>query len=229
MKVFDGDVESLVGRRERRASGVRVVVDGRQGFAWAGSLDADVVADALAEARDNAAFATPDECARAWRRPTTSARTGRRRSTCGATTLAQVDHRGKVALALEAEAATPRCRRAGPRRRVGDRTATPRPRPRSRTRTGVEAAARAHDVLVRRVRARRRGRRDPDRLRLLGRARRSPTSTSTPPRATRPSARSGCSARPSPQSRRLPVVLDPLVTRSLLAVLGGALERRGDR
>src|SRR5262249_44032668 len=34
---------------------------GRQGFAWAGSLDPQVVAGALAEARDNAEFATPDE------------------------------------------------------------------------------------------------------------------------------------------------------------------------
>jgi PmbA protein len=41
--------------------GVRVVRDHRQGFAWAGSLDPEVVADTLAEARDNAAFAEPDE------------------------------------------------------------------------------------------------------------------------------------------------------------------------
>lgn len=41
--------------------GIRVVVAGRQGFAYAGSLDDDAVRDALAEARDNADFATPDE------------------------------------------------------------------------------------------------------------------------------------------------------------------------
>src|SRR5690606_12707191 len=41
--------------------GIRVVRDHRQGFAWAGSLDADVIAETLAEARDNAAFAQPDE------------------------------------------------------------------------------------------------------------------------------------------------------------------------
>ncbi len=41
--------------------GVRVVRDHRQGFAWAGSLDPDVIKDALAEARDNARFAEPDE------------------------------------------------------------------------------------------------------------------------------------------------------------------------
>lgn len=40
--------------------GVRVVCDHRQGFAWAGSLDPEVIADALSEARDNAGFAEPD-------------------------------------------------------------------------------------------------------------------------------------------------------------------------
>ena len=61
VKVFDGGVESLM-VAERAGVGVRVVVDGRQGFAWAGSLDLDVVDAALADARDNAGFATPDEC-----------------------------------------------------------------------------------------------------------------------------------------------------------------------
>ena len=41
--------------------GIRVIVDHRQGFAWAGSLDEEVIADTLQEARDNAGFATPDE------------------------------------------------------------------------------------------------------------------------------------------------------------------------
>ena len=40
---------------------VRVIVDARQGYAWAGSLDDDVIADTLAEARDNAAFGAPDD------------------------------------------------------------------------------------------------------------------------------------------------------------------------
>ena len=54
-------MESLV-VAERAGVGVRVVIDGRQGFAWAGSLDAAVVDEALTEARDNAGFATPDTC-----------------------------------------------------------------------------------------------------------------------------------------------------------------------
>ncbi len=60
VKVFDGDVESL-SSAETEGVGVRVVTDHRQGFAYAGSLDADAVAEALAEARDNAGFASEDE------------------------------------------------------------------------------------------------------------------------------------------------------------------------
>ena len=60
VKVFDGDVESL-SSAETEGVGVRVVKDSRQGFAYAGSLDPDAVAEALAEARDNAGFGTEDE------------------------------------------------------------------------------------------------------------------------------------------------------------------------
>ncbi|MDQ1392617.1 MAG: PmbA protein [Acidimicrobiaceae bacterium] len=60
VKVFEGDVESL-SAAESAGVGIRVVTGSRQGFAYAGSLDADVVAETLAEARDNAGFATPDE------------------------------------------------------------------------------------------------------------------------------------------------------------------------
>ncbi|MGZ8751462.1 MAG: PmbA/TldA family metallopeptidase, partial [Acidimicrobiia bacterium] len=60
IKVFGGDVESL-SVAEIDGVGVRVVVDHRTGYAWAGSLAPEVVADTLAEARDNAAFGAPDE------------------------------------------------------------------------------------------------------------------------------------------------------------------------
>lgn len=60
IEVFGGEVESLsVAGVE--GVGIRVVVGGRQGFAWAGSLDEEVVRDTLAEARDNAAFGAVDE------------------------------------------------------------------------------------------------------------------------------------------------------------------------
>jgi PmbA protein len=60
VKVFGGEVESLAAENTEGV-GVRVVVDGRQGFAWAGSLDPAIVAETLAEARDNAGFGSPDE------------------------------------------------------------------------------------------------------------------------------------------------------------------------
>ena len=41
---------------------MRVIVDHREGFAYAGTLDEGVVLEALAEARDNATFGEPDEC-----------------------------------------------------------------------------------------------------------------------------------------------------------------------
>ncbi len=60
VRAYDGDVESLTSATSAGV-GVRVVADHRLGFAWAGSLDEEVVAETFAEARDNARFATPDE------------------------------------------------------------------------------------------------------------------------------------------------------------------------
>lgn len=59
VKAYRGEVESFTSA-ESTGIGVRVVADGRQGFAWAGSLEPDVVAEVLAEARDNVAFGEPD-------------------------------------------------------------------------------------------------------------------------------------------------------------------------
>ncbi len=60
VRVHGGDVESFTSATSH-GLGVRVIVDGREGFAHAGSHHPDVLVDTLAEARDNAAFATPDE------------------------------------------------------------------------------------------------------------------------------------------------------------------------
>jgi PmbA protein len=60
VKVYGGEVESLTSAGSSGA-GVRVIRDGRQGFAHCGSLDPDALAETLAEARDNAAFGQPDE------------------------------------------------------------------------------------------------------------------------------------------------------------------------
>jgi PmbA protein len=59
LDVFDGEIESLT-IAESEGVGIRVVRDGRQGFAWCASFEPDVVADTLAEARDNARFAEPE-------------------------------------------------------------------------------------------------------------------------------------------------------------------------
>lgn len=59
VRVYGGKVESLT-TADNTGIGVRVLADGREGFASAGSLDDDVVADMLAEARDNARFAEAD-------------------------------------------------------------------------------------------------------------------------------------------------------------------------
>jgi PmbA protein len=60
VKAYAGEVESLT-QASTAGVGVRVIVDHREGFAYAGTLDEGVVLDALAEARDNATFAEPDE------------------------------------------------------------------------------------------------------------------------------------------------------------------------
>ncbi|HLH47337.1 MAG TPA: TldD/PmbA family protein, partial [Acidimicrobiales bacterium] len=60
IEVFGGEIESL-SSAESAGIGIRVVRDARQGFAYAGSLDDEVIAETLDEARDNAGFATPDE------------------------------------------------------------------------------------------------------------------------------------------------------------------------
>jgi PmbA protein len=60
VKVYEGEVESLSSATSAGA-GIRVVIQGRQGFAYAGSLEEDVLAETLQEARDNAVFATPED------------------------------------------------------------------------------------------------------------------------------------------------------------------------
>jgi PmbA protein len=59
VKVHGGAVESLT-QATSAGIGVRVVAEGRQGFAWAGSLDDEVIAEVLAEARDNVRYAQPE-------------------------------------------------------------------------------------------------------------------------------------------------------------------------
>lgn len=65
VRAYEGAVESLTSA-DSSGVGLRVLVESpagegsQAGFAWAGSLDPTVIAAALADARDNARFATPD-------------------------------------------------------------------------------------------------------------------------------------------------------------------------
>jgi PmbA protein len=60
VRIHEGGIEQL-STAESEGVGIRVIVDHRQGFAWAGSLDESVIRETLEDARDNAGFATPDE------------------------------------------------------------------------------------------------------------------------------------------------------------------------
>ncbi|HKE77175.1 MAG TPA: TldD/PmbA family protein [Acidimicrobiales bacterium] len=107
VRVYEGEVEQLA-VADSQGVGVRIVRDGRQGFAYCGTFDPDALAETVAEARDNAAFGEPDPAAGVavpdgvvppaldlWR-----------------PALADVPTADKVALALELERAT---RAADPR------------------------------------------------------------------------------------------------------------------
>jgi PmbA protein len=60
VRAYEGEVESLSSAASAGV-GIRVVVGGRQGFAYAGTLEESVLKQTLADARDNATFATADE------------------------------------------------------------------------------------------------------------------------------------------------------------------------
>ncbi len=62
VKVYDGEVESFTSA-QNQGVGIRLIVEGREGFASAGTLDPAVLSTMLAEARDNAIFSEPDEFA----------------------------------------------------------------------------------------------------------------------------------------------------------------------
>ncbi len=60
IRVYEGEIEQF-SAAESQGVGVRVIVDNRQGFAYSGTLDPEAISEALAEARDNATFGSPDE------------------------------------------------------------------------------------------------------------------------------------------------------------------------
>lgn len=62
VRVYQGAVEHFVSAQSE-GIGIRVIKDGRTGFAYAGTLDEAAVGEVLAEARDNLQFGEPDEWA----------------------------------------------------------------------------------------------------------------------------------------------------------------------
>jgi PmbA protein len=219
VRVFDGEVESL-SVAGVDGVGVRVIVDSRQGYAWAGSLDTAVVDDTLGEARDNAAFGAPDEC-HGLASPSDFAGTSVPALDVWREELLVVPTDDKVRIALEVERATraadarvrgvevagydDSAREAAVANSVGVEAVTRRTLCSctsfamagegvgTQTGAGFTAGRAVADLDVEEAARDAAGRA----VRLLG--------------ATRP------------PSRRLPVVLDPLVSRSLLAVVGTAL------
>ena len=62
VRVYQGDVEHFVDA-QAEGIGIRVLRDGRTGFAYAGTLDPAAVDEVLADARDNVRFGTVDDWA----------------------------------------------------------------------------------------------------------------------------------------------------------------------
>ena len=62
IRVYEGEIEHFVSAQSE-GIGIRVIRDGRTGFAYAGTLDQTAITSVLEQARDNVAFGTPDEWA----------------------------------------------------------------------------------------------------------------------------------------------------------------------
>ncbi len=62
VRVYEGEVEHFVSAQSE-GIGIRVIKDGRTGFAYAGTLESDAITEVLADARDNVQFGTVDEWA----------------------------------------------------------------------------------------------------------------------------------------------------------------------
>ena len=219
VRVFDGEVESL-SMAGVEGVGVRVISDHRQGFAWAGSLEPAVVDETLGEARDNAAFGEPDEwnglpapadfdtvtpaSLDVWRESLLSVPPDDKvalaleleRATCAADTRVRgVESSGYGDAAVEVAVASSRGVTSTSRRTMCSCSSFAMAGDGDETRTGYGfSAGRAFDDLDAADAASTAAERA---VRLLGAAK--------------------------PRTQRLPVILDPLVTRSLLAIVGSAL------
>lgn len=219
VSVFDGEVESL-SIAEVEGVGVRLIQDHRLGYAWAGSLDPDVVAETVAEARDNASFGSPDEALGLPELADVNA-VAAPELDLWREELLSVPPREKVALALEVEAAT----RAADARVRGVESASygdGAVEAAVASSLGVEATARRTGCSV--ASSAMAGEGDETQTgygfsvgRTIGDLDVAQAARDAAERSTRL-----LGAR-QPASRRIPVIFDPLVTQSLLGLLGSAL------
>ena len=60
VRIYQGAIEHFVSAQSEGV-GIRIISEGRTGFAYAGTLDEVAIAEVLAEARDNVQFGEPDE------------------------------------------------------------------------------------------------------------------------------------------------------------------------
>ena len=217
VRVYEGEVEHFVSAQSE-GIGIRVIRDGRTGFAYAGTLDPAAVDEVLAEARDNVAFGTVDEWAGLAEPDGVAAH---RRSRCGTTTLAAFPTERKIELAKELERLTLAADR---RVRVDDANyADAWGEVAVATTTGIRECGRENGCYVSVSTPRRRRRRDADRLRLQRRPASPTASTSTRrPRDAADRATRLLGAT-KPPSKRLTVVLDPFVTAQFLGVISSTL------
>ncbi len=191
IKAYDGEIESL-SSAQSQGVGIRVIADGRQGFAYAATFDDDVLAETIAEARDNAAFATPDaDLGLAEPDGVAVADLDLYDEALEAFPTDRQDRPGRRARAGHAGGRSPhlghrvgRVRRHPGRGRHRHDHRHPHRRPRDR-------------VLRHDLRHGHRGRRDPDRVRLLGRPPAGPARRGQRPRPMQPSGPPACSARSS--------------------------------
>ncbi|HEY7105919.1 MAG TPA: TldD/PmbA family protein [Acidimicrobiia bacterium] len=219
IRVFGGEVESL-SVAEVAGVGVRVIAGHRQGFAFAGSIDADVVDETLAEARDNASFGAADD-AFGLAGPDDAASAAPAELDLWREDLACVPADRKVALVLELESAT---KSADARIRgvesadYGDSAIEVA----VASSTGVQASWRRTMCSI--YSSALAGAADETQTgygfsvgRTIGDLDVEQAARDAAERATRL-----LGAR-QPASARLPVVLDPMVTRSVLSLVGAAL------
>ena len=221
IRIYEGEIENFVSAQSE-GIGVRIIRDGRTGFAYAGTLDRSAVDEVIAEARDNLAFGTVDE----WAGLADTRRRRRDRPAAVERRPRPVRHRRKIELAKDLERRT----LAGdPRIRVDDSNyADSWTEFAVATTTGIRRSGRANGCYVQVSTLADDGDetqtgfgfsvgRNPDELDLVKAA------ADGVERATR------LLGATKPPSRRLTVVLDPFVTAQFLGIIGADAERRERR